>query len=227
MKIRELVSSERPRERLLRYGADALATSELLAILLGSGTARSSVLELAAQLLSHFGSLEALAYASLQELKQVPGIGQAKATLLQAVFTLARRLEAESEESPLLDTPDKLYRYTKGLLHGKEVEHLVVILRDVRRRCLHAEVLSKGTLTDLLAHPREIFHTAIKHRAHSLVLAHNHPSGDPTPSKQDLWMTERLVQASQLIGIEFSDHLILGRGCYVSLAERGSLRSSH
>lgn len=222
MKIREILSSERPRERLSRLGPEALATTELLAILLGSGTTRCSVLELAAQLLAHFGSLKALSSATISELQEVKGIGKAKATLLQATFSLVNRLD-EMEENPLLDTPEKLYRYTKTLLDGKGVEHLVVVLRDVRRRSLHAEILAKGTLTDLLAHPREILHTAIKHRAHSLVLAHNHPSGDPTPSKQDLLLTERLVSASRIVGIEFSDHLILGRGRYVSLAASGAL----
>lgn len=218
--IKLLPEEERPRERLSRYGPDALSSIELIAILLGNGTQNRSVLQLSSDLLSHFGSLRALSEATLSELCEVKGIGLAKAILLQASFALSRKRESVQLES--LDSAEKVYQLIRTDLEDQKTELLMIILLDVRSRLIHREILSKGTLTELLTHPREIFHTAIKHRAHSFILAHNHPSGDPEPSTRDLEMTQALLVASRIIGIFFVDHLILGKGKFVSLAKEGS-----
>lgn len=219
MNLKSLPATERPRERLARYGADALSTIELLAILLGSGTKKASVLQLAAELLGHFGSIQRLSEATLQELQEVQGIGNAKAVQLQAVFAAARRIEGR-QRGELIDTPNAIYELIRDELSNGPVEMLLILLRDVRRRLIHREILSKGTLTELLLHPREVFHAAIRHRAHSIILAHNHPSGDPTPSVQDIEMTQILSSVGKMVGIELSDHLIIGQGKYVSLREK-------
>jgi len=222
MNLKNLPLEERPRERLARYGCEGLSTIELLAILLGSGTKTRSVLELAADVLGAFGSLQRLLEASLEELQQVKGIGEAKAIQLKAAFGLLARLE-EKKRGQTLDAPEKVYELIRSELASQKTEMLMVILRDVRRCCLHREVISKGTLTELLMHPREIFHTAIRHRAHSLIVAHNHPSGDPTPSTRDLEMTQLLVAASKVVGIELSDHLIVGWEGFTSFYKKGLL----
>ncbi len=215
MNLKSLPLQERPRERLARYGSEGLSSIELLAILLGSGTRKRSVLELAADLLGHFGSIHALVEASLVELKEVKGIGEAKAIQLKAAFGLFRRIE-QKPQSLLLDTPEKVYELIRRELEGEKIEVLMVVLRDVRKRHLHREMISKGTLTELLLHPREVFHLAIRHRAHSLIVAHNHPSGDPHPSKRDIEITKLLVAAGKMIGIEVSDHLIVASNGFVS-----------
>ena len=216
MSLKNLPPEERPRERLARYGAEGLSSIELLAILLGSGTKERSVLELASDLLSHFGTVSTLAEATLAELMEVKGIGEAKAIQVKAAFGLLGRMEKKPQKS-LLDSPQKVYDLIRDELQGRKIEMLMVILRDVRKYCLHREVISQGTLTELLLHPREIFHFAIRHRAHTLILAHNHPSGDPTPSTRDLEMTDLLVAAGKVVGIELSDHLIIGSESFISL----------
>jgi DNA repair protein RadC len=221
--VKSLPAEERPRERLVRFGADALSTIELLAILLGSGTKSFPVMELASELLTHFGSVEALSQASLEELQEVKGIGLAKAIQLQAVFALSGR--KEERQHVFLETPDKVYSSIRHEMEKQFTEVLLIILRDVRRQQIHREVLSKGTLTELIMHPRDVFHMAIKHRAHSLIIAHNHPSGDPTPSSRDFEMTQILTSAGRMIGIPLADHLVVGRGKYISFYARGLLPS--
>ncbi len=223
MNLKSLPSSERPRERLALHGPEALSTIELLAILLGSGTQNRSVLELAADLLSHFRSLRALSEATIPELLEVKGIGEAKAIQLKGAFALFTRIESKEADS-LLDSPEKVYQLIEKELAAQKIEKLMVVLRDVRKNCLHREILSMGTLTELLLHPREIFHFAIRHRAHSLIVAHNHPSGDPTPSQKDLEMTQILISTGKVVGIELTDHLILGSASYVSLFNKGFFR---
>ncbi len=147
-------NDERPRERLARLGTDALSTIEILAILLGSGTQNRSVMELAQDLLAHFKTVRALSGASIQELKQVKGIGAAKAIQLHAAFALATRKEETTVE--ILDTPDKIYALIRNALESQQTEILLVLLRDIRMQCIHREVVAKGTLTELVLHPREI-----------------------------------------------------------------------
>ncbi len=222
MSLKELPVEERPRERLTRLGAQALSSVELLAILLGHGTQKRSVLELAADLLKQFGSLKKLAEASLIDLRKVNGIGEAKAIQLKAAFSLFQRLEEGPSRTPLY-SPEAVYSLIQSELMSQSVEVLMVVLRNVRRECIHREMIAKGTLTELLMHPREIFHVAIQHRAHSLIVAHNHPSGHPEPSQSDLQITKLLEAAGKLVGIELADHLIVGSGRFVSLWRTGGL----
>lgn len=220
MNLKSLPPQERPRERLARYGSSALSSIELLAILLGSGTQRRSVLALAGDLLAHFGSIKQLSEATLEELKEVRGIGTAKAIQIQAAFGLLHRIEVSPLEQ-VLDHPEKVYGLIKNELAEQKIEMLMVILRDVRKQYLYREIISKGTLTELLLHPREIFHLAIRHKAHSLIVAHNHPSGDPTPSKRDIEMTQILFGVGKVVGIELSDHIIVGRERCISFFQQG------
>lgn len=219
MALKSLPVKERPRERLIRCGADALSTVELLAILLGNGTKSRSVLELAADLLSHFGSMRRLSEATVQELKEIRGIGDAKALQLQAVFAMIRRIEQPQSGDPL-DVPERVYALIKEELSHKPVEMLLVLLCDARKKLIHREIISKGTLSQVLLHPREVFHTAIRHRAHSVIIAHNHPSGDATPSTCDIEMTHILASVGRMVGIELLDHLIVGREGYTSFKEK-------
>lgn len=227
--LRELPEHERPRERLLARGPEHLRESELLAILLRVGTRGMPVTRLAEALLREFGhSLGRLAAAAPSELRRIPGVGTDKAVTLKAAFELARRLSREATgETPLLDSPARVADLLREELRPLEVETFHVLLVNTRRRLLAAERLSQGTLDTLLVHPREVFRRAIVAGAAALILAHNHPSGDPTPSEADIRVTRDLIRAGQLLKIEVLDHVILGRrstgrDCdYSSLRELG------
>ena len=222
MNLKSLPLNDRPRERLARLGPDSLSTVELLAILLGSGLQGKSVLTLATDLLSHFGSLRSLIDAPLQDLQAIKGIGQAKAVQLKAAFSLLQKLESHIP-SPILKTPSQIYRLIQPEMASQKIETLMVLLFDIKKSLLHKEIIAKGTLTELLLHPREVFHLAIRHHAHSLVIAHNHPSGDPAPSRQDIEMTQILKAAGKVVGIELSDHIIVGKESYFSFCEASLL----
>ncbi len=224
--MKDIPVHERPRERLVSKGPAALSSIELIAILLGSGTKKRSVLELASDLLRHFGTLETLADASLQELKVVPGIGEAKAIQLQAAFALWKRTLVTNGERPVIDSPAKAFAHIQPDIQDEKTEVLSVMLRDARKTLVHKEIIARGTLTQVLMHPREVFCSAIRHRAHSVIVAHNHPSGDPTPSEKDVEVTSVLRTAGLVIGIPLVDHLIIGRSGFFSFHERGILSSS-
>ena len=217
MKIQHLLPNERPRERLLRYGPQTLSTLELLAILLSSGNQKANVLELASNLLSRFQSLSELAEASLEELLQVEGIGRAKALQIQAAFSLGKRLEKKEEDLCLEDLPGVIRVISQEFPQGQEA--VMVLLCDVKCQIFHREIIALGTLTEVLLHPREVFHLAIRKKAHSLILVHNHPSGDPAPSNGDMKMTQAIAMAGKTLGISLLDHLILGTNSYFSFKE--------
>ena len=219
--LKQLPLESRPRERLARHGSEALSTVELLAILLGNGTRNRSVLTLAADLLGQFHTLQKLSEATLSELSSVKGIGLAKSVQLQAAFALMRRaLPQEELLYPALKSPTQAFTLAAPELSAQPVEMILLLLRDVRQRCIHREMIGKGTLTEVVLHPREIFHIAIRHRAHSLIIAHNHPSGDPSPSTQDLEITRILIATGNIVGIALSDHLIIGRRSYLSFCKQ-------
>lgn len=228
MLIRDMPDYERPRERLAAKGPDALSHAELIAILLRTGLKGCSALQVAAQLVQRFGTLSDLARASLDELRQVKGVGRDKAIALQAAFTLAKRMAEElRREDPLLDTPERVASWLREDNRMHAVENLQIILLNTRKKLIRIEQISQGTLDSLLVHPREVFKSAITANAASVVLAHNHPSGDPTPSEQDIKVTRDLIRAGQLLKIEVLDHVILGKAThgrerdYVSLRELG------
>jgi DNA repair protein RadC len=218
----KIPEEERPRERLIREGVDALSLSELLAIILGSGTMGKTVIELASEVLERFGSLEALLEASLVELMEIKGIGQAKAIQLKAVFGIALKCRKPASLRKLfIQSPEEAYQLAKGEIAHQPHEVLMVILRDVRGKLIHREHVSSGTLSQVLAHPREIFFPAVRYKAHSMIIAHNHPSGDPTPSKSDLELTRCLIQSGKVMGIPLDDHLIVCKDRYLSMRKEG------
>ncbi len=227
-RIKDLPSPDRPRERLAAMGADALRHAELIAILLRTGRKGVSALQIAEELLQKFGTLDNLARASLQELKAVKGIGPDKAIALKSAFTLAQRMALEiQQDTPTLDTPDRIAALLRESNRLYEVECFQIVLLNTRRKLIRAEKISQGTLDTLLVHPREVFKSAISHNAAAIVLVHNHPSGDPSPSEADIKVTRDMIRAGQLLKIEVLDHIILGRASherprdYVSLRELG------
>ncbi len=217
-----LEPAERPRERLARLGAAALSNRELIALLLGTGSAKASALDVADDLLS--AGLHDLAARSLPDIERQKGLGRAKATRVLAALELGARLATEAGAArPLLGSAAVVARYLLPRYAARPVETFGLLALDVRRRLRHEAVISVGCLTASLVHPREVFQEAIAGRAAAIVVFHNHPSGDPEPSAEDLALTRRLASAGALLGIELLDHLILGAGRYVSLRDRGAL----
>ena len=228
MRLKDQPASERPRERLEANGADALSHAELIAILLRTGLKGANVLEIGKQLVQKYGSLQALAQAPIEELRTVKGIGRDKAVTLAAGFALARRMAAEiRQEAPTLDSPERIADLLREDNRLPGVETFQVVLLNTRRRLIRVEKISQGTLDTILVHPREVFKSAIAANAAAVVLVHNHPSGDPTPSEADIKVTRDLIRAGQLLKIEVLDHVILGRRTqerdkdFVSLRELG------
>jgi DNA repair protein RadC len=228
LRLKDQPVSERPRERLVEHGADALSHAELIAILLRTGLKGANAVEIGRQLLQKFGTLQALARASVEDLRSVKGIGRDKAVTLMAAFALARKMAAELQrESPVLDNPENVVRLLREQNLVKNVETLQVLLLNTRRRLIRVTEITDGTLDTILVHPREVFKAAIAANAAALVLAHNHPSGDPTPSEADIKVTRDLIRAGQLLKIDVLDHVIIGRATperpkdYASLRELG------
>ncbi|MFA6929618.1 MAG: DNA repair protein RadC [Lentisphaeria bacterium] len=210
--IADLPNPERPRERMLRLGVEALSDRELLAVLLRSGTRGKSVLTVAAELLQKFdGSLKRLASAQLCELSKIHGIGPVKALELNAAFTLAKRLTLEScIQQPQMTNPENVARYVREKLRQREQEEFHALLLDTRMRLIRDEVITIGLLDRSLVHAREVFRGAIKEACQTVIICHNHPSGDITPSQEDLKSTRMLQRAGQIIGISILDHVIIG-----------------
>lgn len=223
--IRELPRSDRPRERLVDLGAHALGSAELLAILLGSGGAGRSALRLGQDVLaSAGGSLRRLAMQPPAALRSVTGIGTARAVVVHAALELGRRLAAEARDAgvPIRSPRDVVAAYS-GRLEDLPVEEFHVAVLDSQHRLERDITVTRGILNSSLVHPREVFREAIAERAAAVVLVHNHPSGDPTPSADDRLVTDQLVAAGRLLDIPVHDHVIIGRGRYTSFAEAGLL----
>jgi DNA repair protein RadC len=212
----------------MEKGADALKNSELIAILLRTGTKGASAIQVAEQVLQKFNTLDSLSRASIAELRQIKGVGRDKAIALKSGFTLARRMAEEiSHEPPTLDTPDRVANLLRERNRAYTVETFQVAILNTRRRLIRVDIISQGTLDTILVHPREVFKPVIAANAAAVVLVHNHPSGDPTPSEADIKATRDLIRAGQLLKIDVLDHIILGRASedrakdYVSLRELG------
>ena len=212
LRLKDQPVSERPRERLVAHGADALSHAELIAILLRTGLKGANAVEIGKQLIQKYGTLQALARASIADLQKVKGIGRDKAVTLVAAFALARKMAKDLQrESPVLDNPEAIVRLLREQNLVRNVETLQVLLLNTRRRLIRVEPVTDGTIDTLLVHPREVFKAAIAANAAAVVLAHNHPSGDPTPSEADIKVTRDLIRAGQLLKIEVLDHVIIGR----------------
>lgn len=224
-----MITDERPtltlRDRLLRHGEDGLSDLDLLAVLLGSGTRDGEALDLAWRLIRRFGSLRNLDRADVDDVLALSGVGPARLARVKAGLELARRAAAEPlEQRPCFAGSRQIFEFLHLAMRELEQEVFDVVLVDAKNRLLGQRRISVGTLTGSLVHPREVFRPAIVVGAAALVLVHNHPSGDPTPSREDLDVTERIVLAGDILGIRVLDHLVIGDGRYVSLADTGRLR---
>lgn len=221
--IHDLPLSERPRERLQKFGIEALSAQEILALILGRGISGESVMVTAQRLLSQFGSVKGIAGASVEELSQVKGIGLAKSAQIKAAFELANRLEGYSEagEKPIVKTPEDVAGLVKVRLKGKKKEHFLALMLDTRSRLIKVAEISIGSLDGSIVHPREVFKEAISASAASVVFVHNHPSGDPAASEDDVRLTKRLAEAGDIMGIDVLDHIIIGDNKYLSLKREG------
>lgn len=210
--IRDLPFSERPRERLAKLGAEALSVQELLALVLGRGIKGESVMVTAQRLLSRFGSLKNIAEASLEQLCEIKGIAFAKSTQLKAAFELSRRMEGSTDAAEtgkvIIKTPEDVVEQVKNRLKGKKKEHFLTLLLDTRNQLIKVAPISIGSLDASIVHPREVFKEALSASAASVIFVHNHPSGDPQPSQDDIDLTKRLVEAGKIMGIEVLDHII-------------------
>jgi len=220
--VRDLPRQERPRERLQKFGPEALSAQELLALIIGRGIPKKSVMSIAQELLVRFGNVRAISQATIEELSQIKGIGLAKAAQIKACFELGKREELEPELKNFnIKDPESVVKAIRASIKDKAKEHFKLILLNPRNKIIGISTISIGTLNASLVHPREVFKDAIMHTAASVVLAHNHPSGDPEPSEDDLTITKRLIEAGKILGIEVLDHIVIGKERFKSFKEEG------
>ncbi|MEZ4501844.1 MAG: DNA repair protein RadC [Dehalococcoidia bacterium] len=219
--VRELPASERPRERLERLGPQSLTTGELLAILLRTGTRTEDVLQLAQRLLRDSGSLRGLAAADLPTLSSTPGMGSAKATTVAAAFELGRRLALEGDDlRPTVNSPADIARLLQSEMELLPQEELRLLTLDTKHHVLATSTLVRGSVNSAPVRVAEVFREAVRRNATAIAVAHNHPSGDPAPSRDDVRLTESLVEAGRLLDVELLDHVVFGHGRYVSMREQ-------
>lgn len=224
MVLKDLPADARPREKLLASGAAALADAELIALLLRTGLKGCSVLQLAQQMLDHFGGIQGLLHAQADDLKRIKGLGPAKRAEIAAVIEIARRaLVQELAARPVFDLPAKVKNYLTLQLGGRGFEVFAVMFLDAQMRLLRLEEMFRGTLTQTSVYPREVVKRALELHAHAVILAHNHPSGAAQPSKADEYLTQTLTSALKLVDVRVLDHLVVGENEVVSFAERGLL----
>lgn len=222
--LRDIPQDERPRERMLQQGAQALSNAELLAILLRTGTVAESAVRLAERILRESGSLRSLTDMRLEQLTSIKGVGPAKALQIQAGIELGRRLaRAAFEERPVIRSPHDAAGLLMEELRFLNKEHFVCLFLNTKNHVIGQETVSVGSLNATVVHPREVYRSAIQRSSASIICAHNHPSGDPTPSSEDIDLTSRLAEAGRIVGIELLDHLIIGDRKFVSLKEKGLL----
>ncbi len=227
--LHDLPQTERPRERLMKFGVEVLSAQELIALILGRGVRGEPVMMTAQKLLSHFGSLEMLVNASLEDLQTVRGIGLAKACQIQAILEISRRIgetpaesNGKSKQKSLL-TPSDVFALLKPKIAHLKKEHFVLVSFDTRNKVIGVDTVSVGTLNASLVHPREMFGIAIRRHAASVIIAHNHPSGDPDPSDEDIKVTSKLTEAGKLLGIQVLDHIVVAKDRFYSFSEQNNL----
>ncbi|WP_411953554.1 RadC family protein [Alkalibacillus sp. S2W] len=222
--IRDVPESERPRERLMEVGATALSNQELIAILLGSGSKGFSSLSLATNVLKHFEGISLLRDATINELTTITGIGNAKAIQLMAALELGKRIQTyKARDQYVVKSPEDGANFLMEDFRGLHQEHFVALYLNTKNQIIHRQTIFIGSLNSSIVHPREVFKEAIKRSAASVICAHNHPSGDPSPSNEDIQVTRRLYESGKVIGIELLDHLVIGDQKFISLKEKGYL----
>lgn len=219
--INDLPKSERPRERLQKFGVESLSAQELLALLLGSGIKGESVMVTAQRLLSSFGNIKNIAGASLEELSKIKGIGIAKASQLKAAFELAKRKDENYREQISIKSHRDVIKVVKQKLKDKKKEHFLILCLDTRNNLIKISNISTGTLDANLVHPREVFKEAIQSLSSSIILVHNHPSGNPEPSEADIDITKRIQETGKIVGIDVLDHIIIANDKSFSFKEKG------
>lgn len=220
--IKQLPTHERPRERLIQSGDEHLTDAELLGIIIRDGTTNYSAVDLAKKLLSEYGDFRRLSLASVGELCKIKGIGPARAAQIKASLAIAKRFSTISVK-PLqqFKCSNDIFGHFHERLRGRKQEIFLIVLLDNKNRIMKELTISSGSLTSSIVHPREVFNPAIKESAASVVFVHNHPSGDPEPSKEDIQMTQRLLEAGNIVGIRVLDHIIIGNECFVSFKDKG------
>ena len=220
--VNDLPKPERPRERLQKFGPEALSSQELLALIIGRGVSKQSVMNIAQELILRFGSIKAIGEATLAELAGIRGIGIAKAAQLVACFEIAKRQDMEGgSDAYQITDPGSVVKAIRASIKDKAKEHFKLILLNTRNKIIRIGTISVGTLNASLVHPREVFKEALVHNAFSVILAHNHPSGDCEPSEEDIRITKRLRDAGKIMGVEVLDHIIVTTGGYFSFKEKG------
>ncbi len=220
--IKDFPKQERPRERFKKFGPSSLSNQELLAIILRTGTKQESVLQLSQRLLSEFDGLCMLKEATLEELTKIKGIGEAKAIQLLASIELGRRISNMTYgERYVIRTPEDGANYVMEEMRFLTQEHFVCLYLNTKNEVIHKQTIFIGSLNASIVHPREVFKEAFRRSAASIICFHNHPSGHPAPSREDIEVTKRLAEVGKMIGIELLDHIIIGDKRYVSLKEKG------
>jgi DNA repair protein RadC len=222
--IKEWPQDERPREKLLNRGAEALTDAELLALVLRTGDAASgrSAIDLGRELLKEFGDLRTLATAAVSDICRVKGTGPAKAACVKAALELANRFKGRRlENEERYTSPEQVFEHFHYRYRDRRKEYFLILLLDGKNRVLREVQVSEGSLNQSIVHPREVFHAAVRESAAAIILVHNHPTGDPSPSREDLEITRRLREAGEVMGVKVLDHIIIGDGAYVSFVSQG------
>ncbi|WP_251549378.1 RadC family protein [Neobacillus muris] len=222
--IRDFPQDERPRERFIKHGPQSLSNHELIAILLRTGTKDESVLQLSNRLLTHFEGLRQLKTATLEEITEIKGIGSAKAIQILAAVEIGRRMaNLNYNDRYVIRSPEDGAKYVMNDMRFLSQEHFVCLYLNTKNQVIHKQTIFIGSLNASIVHPREVYREALKRSAASIIAVHNHPSGDPAPSREDIEVTKRLAECGKIIGIDLLDHLIIGENKFVSLKEKGYL----
>ena len=223
IRILDMQKEERPRERLIKNGPSGLSDSELLAIILRTGTMQENVINLSHRILSQY-NLKQLSQTNLRQLMEINGIKESKAAQIAACFEIARRLESFNEvPKPKISSPEDVYRQLYPRMREKKKEMFIELCLDTKNQIIKEDTISMGSLNANIVHPREVFKTALSESAAHIIVAHNHPSGDPTPSREDIEITKKLVETGKIIGIDLLDHVIIGDGRHFSMKEAGHI----